>query len=254
MTYSFKKKIFITLLSIAIALNFGCQKDDSNTKLQQSNYSELHASILATEYAIYQKKDNDTKSHLKQIVEQIKNSDELFCPYQDIEIEAATYIATDLVENAKTKDQDYQLDQLRTLKTHIYNLNTNSEMDIFLLYLWDFEKQMHATTKAALDPKLDLYEWNEFVQLTECLSEAWQILNHHFPTPETLGYDAQKLKTQTLAKDDLEKALKKFASTVYKSNTRSEYLESVALNLREIYTAYIGSIVNDPLLQYSYLD
>ena len=251
MTYTFKNNIYITLLSIALVINFGCQKNDTNTKLQQSNYSELHASILVTEYAIYQKKNNDTKSQLKQLVEQIKGSDELFCPYQDIEIEAATYIASDLVENAKTKDQDYQLDQLRILKTHIYNLNTNSEMDIFLLYLWDFEKQMHTVTKAALDPKLDLYEWNEFVQLTECLSEAWSILNHHFPTPETLSFDALKLKTQTIAKDDLGKALNKFASTVDRSNTRSEHLESAALNLRKVYTAYIGSIVNDPLLQYS---
>lgn len=254
MTYIYKNKIFLILLSIAIVINFGCQEKISTTELQQSKYSELHTSILATEYAIYQKNDDDTKSHLSQIVRQINDSSKLFCPYQDIEIDAATYIASDLVENAKMKDQDYQLDQLRILKTHIYNLDTNSEMDIFLLYLWDFEKQMHANTKAALDPKLDLYEWNEFIQLTECLSEAWSILNHHFPTPETLGYDALKLKSQTLAKDDLGKALKIFTSTVYKSNTRSEYLESVTLNLREIYTAYIGSIVNDPLLQYSYLD
>ena len=101
------------------------------------------------------------------------------------------------------------------------------------------------------NPKLDLYEWNEFIQLTECLSEAWTILNHHFPTPETLSFDALKLKTQTIAKDDLGKALNKFASTVDRSNTRSEHLEYATLNLRKVYTAYIGSIVNDPLLQYS---
>lgn len=253
MTCTFKNSFFLIVFSIVILGNYSCQEGTTNTKPTQSKYSKLHLSLIATEYAIYQKDDKDTQLQLAKTLKLLNENEQLFCPHQNIEINASKAITTDLMASVHTKDQNDELNMLRILKRYIFNLHTTSELDLYLLYLWEFEKQMYTTSKASIDPKLDLFEWNEFVQLTDCLSESWSILDHHFPTPETLGYNVLKFKTQTLAKDDLGKALNQFTTIIYTSNAQSADLAISALNLRIHYIEYIGSIVNDPLLMYSYI-
>jgi len=81
----------------------------------------------------------------------------------DDKVNQAIALVKSLKDKLPIADLNYQLDQLRLIKRDIYNIDTDQEIDFFVLYLWHYEEQMYHSTEIAMDPKLSLLEWREFV-------------------------------------------------------------------------------------------
>jgi len=245
------KNLIFAVGCLFIMMSFGCDREINNVDLSEDSYTALHKHILTAELNMYQNDIGDLESNLNKVIELLKDDKNLFCPFQNAKINEAISVSQNILDKSTIAGLDYQLDQLRLFKRHIYNMDTDSEIDFFVLYLWHYEEQMYHSTKAAIDPKLDLYEWEEFVDEVSCLSESWDILNHHYPAPRTLDYDQLKYKNQVVVKEELKKATLAFTTLVTYGQADQNVVRYSAEYLRKKYIEYLEVLIYDPMEQYA---
>jgi len=249
-----KNTLLYAIALISLVLFTSCANDQKADYPAMSSYAELHQEILSTEFNIYSNNETRSLQHLDNITDLLKDSKKLFCPFQNDKVNQAIALVKSLKDKLPIADLNYQLDQLRLIKRDIYNIDTDQEIDFFVLYLWHYEEQMYHSTEIAMDPKLSLLEWREFVDEVKCLSESWDILNHHYPSPETLDYDQLRYKTQVILKDELKQATQAFTTLVIYGQADLGIVSQSAKYLRRKYVEYLDVIVNDPMNHYVYQD
>lgn len=228
-----------------------CGNIESDNYPIKGSYAELHTHILSAELSIYENDRNTAERYIQKIATLLNEEKGMFCAHQNNEIESTFEVVHNLKEKISFSDLNYQLEQLRLLKKLIFNLDTENEIDFYNLYLWNYEEQMYYSTKAAKVLKLDLYEWDEFMDEVKCLSESWAILNHHYPSPELLDYNQLRYKTQVVVKSELSNATKSFVTLVIHGQADVKIVSQSAEYLRKKYREYLSALVRDPMSDYA---
>ena len=162
-------KIFPFILILTLVF-WSC----SDTQPQQQSSAEEHVMIyqelLGIEHALLTSQYNVAVGHSDNLNELLKNGYNLFCPNESSKIDGARMTNHLLKQSLKENNVNDLLDDLRMLKATIINLETDDDYDPYFAFLWRFEEEMYATTQVAIDPMLDLYEWNEFEDMVDCMN------------------------------------------------------------------------------------
>jgi hypothetical protein len=231
---------FILFLSIML---WSC----SNTQPQQQNSSDEHVMIyqelLEMEHALLSSKKDIAIDHSDNLDEILRNGYNLFCPTESSKIDGVRMTNFLLKQNIENKTTSDLLDDLRLLKATIINLETDDDYDPYFAYLWRFEEEMYATTHVAIDPMLDLQEWNEFDYMVDCMNDAWYPVKLHAPSSEILDHDPEKFKNQTVHKIYLDNAVEHFNKAVKSADYEKYPLCESAEAVREAYIKYVKTFI-----------
>jgi len=198
--------------------------------------------ITSIEYSLYKKDRSAAVEYLEDWIHLLNRCDDEFCAedqaqFANLVSELATYH-----NSLQSAGQELALDRLRMLKAHFMNLNTVAPVQTYLYDLWKYEEDMYYATKTAMDPMLDLYEWNEFEAMTLCLTESWDRVQLHYPSLELLYEDQLAYKMQTLAKVELQAAMKQFDTAVKNDDYHTDTLAESAAHLRTSYIRYLMTL------------
>ena len=195
------------------------------------------------EYALLNDNYDTAIHHADNLDALLKDGYKLFCPEESAQIDGARMTNRILVQNIQNKKTQDLLDDLRILKGTIIHLETDDDYDPYFAFLWRFEEDMHYATEIAMDPMLDLYEWNEFTYMVDCMNDSWAPLKMHYPSPEMLNNDPIKYKNQTIHKIYLEKAVDRFNTAVETADYIKYPLCESAEDVRNAYIEYLNSFI-----------
>jgi len=235
----------IVLLMIIASIFWNCNNQQS---IPQSNSTDpdhaiLYQELLSIEYALLSEDYNQALEHSSNLDEILKNGYNLFCPSESAQIDGARLTNQILVQHINKLKTNDLLDDLRILKGTIISLETDDDYDPYFAFLWRFEEDMYTTTQVAMDPMLDLFEWNEFNNMVACMKDSWQPLKMHFPSSEMLNNDPVKFKNQSVYKIYLEKAVNNFNQAVESADYQNYPLCDAAKQVRVAYKAYISTFI-----------
>ncbi len=233
----------ISILLLIISALWSCSKNNSQPLTSTDEHALIYQELLSMEYALLIDDYDLLTQHAESLDVLLKDSYNLFCPEESAQIDGARMTNQILVQHIDVESSATLLDDLRILKGTIINLVSDDEYDPFFAFLWRFEEDMYNTTEVAMDPMLDLYEWNEFEALAECMNDSWQPLKLHRPSAEILDYDPDKFKNQSIYKIYLEKAVEDFNQAVRSADYQQYPLCDVSEEVRKAYVAYIKSFI-----------
>jgi hypothetical protein len=151
---------------IVITIFFiGCQEDLPVQPSAIENY------LMALETSMI---DGDRVEQIKWI-ETLKNGfekDSTLAPSQKNDL---------ILKLDRIKKQGYNLNSFEILH-HLKQLYLFSSdlSDPYTIALWRYGQDLNRTYKTIKDPKLDLYEWNEFMDQVQCAIESWSFLESEF--------------------------------------------------------------------------
>lgn len=237
---------FALIICLSIAF-LSCSKTPPQKQMSVDEHVMIYQELLSMEYALLTKKHKQAIVHANSLDELLKNNYNLYCPNESDQIDGArmtNHILKENIANANTKDL---LDDLRVLKATIINLETDDDYDPYFAFLWRFEEEMFAATKVAIDPMLDLYEWNEFEDMVYCMNQSWEPVRLHFPSPKFLDYDTAKYKNQTVYKIYLENALEQFNKSVNSDDYEKYPICESAEAVRSAYLDYIKTFIQSSI-------
>lgn len=239
----------ILFLFIILSLNtlYSCEEDTKTQYVvENDNIDDISSTQLlfsAIEYDLYTAEKKQANRHTNYLIEKISQGKKLYCTQ---EIEDVQRLISDL-ETFETeilyKSEHSSLEELRDLKGRYIMLQTKDDHDPYLYQLWRYEEEMYYTTKAAMDPKLDLYEWGEFQMMVDCMNENWYMVNLHYPSIELFGNNKLGYKIQTTAKIHLQKSMDQFNIAVQSDDYQKYDLCNHGMLLRESYIKYINTFI-----------
>lgn len=238
---------FIRNLAFVFVIIFSfesCIQNQQSIPFEPSNdYTLIYQEILSMEYALLNEDYDIVIHHSNNLDAVLKDGYKLFCPEESAQIDGARMTNRILVQHIQNRAYQDLLDDLRILKGTIIHLESDDDYDPYFAFLWRFEEDMHTATGIAMDPKLDLYEWNEFTYAVDCMNDSWTPLKMHFPSPEILNNDPVKYKKQTVHKIYLEKAIDKFNTAVRTADYEQYPLCETAEVVREAYVEYLNTFL-----------
>lgn len=231
------------LLVIGSLWFWSCSQPEVENPPKSVDHATLYQELLGIEHGLWTKDYDQAKNHSKNLDMILKNGYNLFCPEESAHIDGARMINAILVQDIGNKNYEKLMDDLRILKASIINMETDDDYDPYFAFLWRFEEEMYATTKVAIDPMLDLYEWNEFEDMVACMNQTWEPIRMHTPSPEILDNDPAKYKNQTVYKIYLENAMKTFNTAVTTNDYENYPLCESAEAVRNAYIDYINTFI-----------
>ncbi len=241
-------KYFILLFSaLILSIFYSCENESNNQTISYSEQIDDHSKtqlLFSTiEYDLYVAEKELAKLHTIDLIDNIEISQKIYCQDENNDIKLLLedlHIYADQVSN---EPNHWSLEKLRELKGQYISLQTRDSYDPYLYQLWRFEEEMYYTTKAAMDPKLDLYEWGEFQMMVDCMNEDWQLVNLHYPSIELFGKNELGYKIQTMAKIHLQKSIEELNEAVRSDDYINYDLCNYATILREKYINYIKTFI-----------
>lgn len=231
---------FILILSFLL---WNCNSPQSQQQQSTDEHAMIYQELLGIEYALLTSKKDIAIDHSENLDEILKNGYNLFCSNESLKIDGARMTNNLLKQHIENNNTNDLLDELRLLKATIINLETDDDYDPYFAFLWRFEEEMYATTQVAIDPMLDLYEWNEFDNMVDCMNQVWEPLRLHSPSPEILDHDQEKIKTQTVHKIYLDKSIEHFNKAVKSTDYEVYPICESAEAVREAYIQYIKTFI-----------
>lgn len=225
----------------------GCQEDSDDKEALTDSYTSLFLNLMGAEYELYQRDYKMADNYLNSIESTLKSSYNIFCLYEDFRIDGARLSIAQLQKKMRSRSRNANLDHLRGIKAQIVLLDTEEYFDPYFHYLWRFEEEMSMVTKAATDPMLGLYEWNEFEDMVACMNNQWQSVQLNYLSPVTFEYDPVQYKLQISEKINLDAAVKLFNLAVQDEDGAKYDLCDSGNRLEQSYFRYIKSMIVHPL-------
>jgi len=236
MNYARKTYFFIVLASIM----WSCGNDQLQAPIASVNDQVLiYQELVNMEYALLISDYKQVKDHSSNLDDLLKEGYNLFCPEESSKIDGARLTNQILIQHIQNNENSKLSDDLRILKATIINLATDEDYDPYFLFLWRFEEDMDAATEVAIDPMLNLYEWNEFNDMVDCMNVSWQSVKMHRPSPDILNNDPEKYKNQSVHKIYLEQSIDNFNMAISQVDNLQYPLCEMAEGVREAYLEYI---------------
>ena len=237
--------IIFLVLALNTIWSCGVEPDNLKTSYKSPMNVQYETQLLFStiEHNLYSEEKELAQDNTKYLISSISNNQKIYC-YEDTE-HIALFLKSLFVfkDDLSHENIQWSLERLRDLKGKYIGLQTRDEYDPYLYQLWRFEEQMYYTTKAAMDPKLDLYEWGEFQMMIDCMNEDWQLVNLHYPSIELFGNNELGYKIQTMAKIHLQKSIDEFNKAIQSDDYINYDLCSYATSLREKYINYIKTFI-----------
>lgn len=242
------KHLSILFIVLGMSVLYSCQNEPSEKpKVELTVVNDFSATQLlftAIEHDLYLGELALAADHTNRLKNKISDNKQMYCLDESTDV---NHLINDLeVYENKVLDENihWSLDRLRDLKGQYVMLQTRDDYDPFLYQLWRFEEDMYDVTKAAMDPKLDLYEWGEFKMMVDCMNDEWQLVNLHYPSMELFGNNHLGYKIQTTAKIHLQKSMEKFNIALMSGDYEKYDLCDHAISLRENYVRYINTFIS----------
>ena len=249
---NYAKNIILFLLFTSAI--WSCSKDQpKSTADNETDKVHIYQELLNMEYALLISDYTNLKYHSTHLDELLIDGYNLFCPAESNQINGARFTNKMLVKHVNNGQLHKLPDDLRILKASIINLETDDDYDPYFSFLWRFEEEMDAATQIAMDPMLDLLEWNEFTYRVDCMNNSWQSVKMHRPSPEILNHDPEKFKNQSVFKIYLKNAIEEFIKGVELADYEQYPLCELAEEVRKTYIAYIKTFIQDPIQDDSFL-
>ena len=247
-----KKIVFFTFLALCLG---SCSQEQylSTTSNSVDDQVLIYQELMRMEYALLTSDYKKLLVHSQDLDQVLRDNYNLFCPEESAQIDGARMSNKILAQNVKSKSKHHLLDDLRILKGTIVHLVSDEDYDPFFAFLWSFEEDMYFTTSIAMDPKLDLYEWNEFQVAVACMNESWKPLQIHRPSAEMLDNDPKKYKNQSVYKIYLEKALEEFNLAVSSADYIQYPLCDAAENVQRAYIDYIKTFIEQEVVDDTFM-
>jgi hypothetical protein len=230
-----------------MVINFYSCSNDSNSALEFVEVDPMiDAQLLfsSIEYNLYMGKRQKASLQATTLLKSISDNTKVSTTknlkiYKDLLNNIASYSS-----QIKHKSEHWSLEELRDLKGQFIMMENKDDYNPFLFNLWKYEEAMYYTTKAAIDPMLDLYEWGEFQPLVTCMNQEWKSVISHYPALELFDSNRLSYKIQTLAKIRLQKTMDNFNIAVNSDDYINYDLCDYGFALRESYVQYLKTIVD----------
>lgn len=241
-----KHTLFLFLAFSIIAI-YSCQDEPNNQldlqTVQVDDFSATQLLFSLIEYDLYIGESKLANNHINNLKNKIADNQKLFCIHES---EGLKNLIVDLdmyADQVLKESKDWSLDKLRFLKGQYMIIETKEDYDPYLYHVWKYEEDMYYTTKAAIDPKLDLYEWCEFEMLVEGMNDDWEMVRLHYPSIDLFGNNHLGYKIQTMAKIHLQESMNQFNTAVRSDDYVKYDLCDHGDALRESYIEYIKTFV-----------
>lgn len=242
------KHLTILTLALSVVVLFSCQEDQSidlaTTEVTIDEFSVTQLIFSKIEYDLYTGDRNAATLHTRELGLRIEADSEMYCYEEFDQIRTLVDDLGVFANRLSDEDEEWALDKLRDLKGQFVMLQTEVDYDPYLFLIWRFEEEMYYTTKAAMDPKLDLYEWGEFQMMVDCMNDNWTSVRLHYPSIDLFAGNELSYKIQTTAKIQLQTTLDEFNKAVDSDDYITYVLCDHGEQLREGYIRYIKTIVN----------
>lgn len=216
--------------------------DEKRSIVATDPYISTQLLFSTVEYEVYRENKTRAVMHSLQLYQNLTDRTDSYSPGDDARV---IRLADDVMHYAQelpSQDAQTSLEGLRDLKGQYLHINTYHD-DHYLYYLWRYEEEMFYTTKAAMDPLLDLYEWSEFVMMVACMNDDWDMVMQHYPSEELLGNKYDQDQKQAKAKINLEESMLRFNAAVDSNDYQRYDLCDHGAALRQSYVNYLKTCV-----------
>ncbi len=143
------------------------------------------------------------------------------------------------------------LDRIIEYKTHERNhdiivlfkedyLREVYDKEDYIPLFWQFGNDLIAAVTTAMDPKLDLYEWNEFEEQVICMEDSYNNLLRSTPDVDLLLYSPTKIQLHPQYFDAMRRSIIDFINASRSDNWEDNPLDVAAENLYNSYTTYLN--------------
>lgn len=238
---SVQNYLLISLLGVISV--FSCQNENYIDQMKPVSFNDVLLTLSEIEYAFYLEDGAYANSVLGDLIDQIESCDHLVCASSKYDLLEVITDIEYLETYSSSSKTDHLLDKLRIIKAKVMSLDTSDDYDPYIYMMWRFEEDMYYVTKAAIDPMLDLYEWEEFVDMKQCMNEKWSMLMQHYPSSETLDGDKSHYRNQISKKIRLDQSMKELDYIVYRYDASDDSLCEVGESLRKAYVNYLRSFL-----------
>lgn len=239
------KQILYLILPL-IFFSIACQEDANPLAKQQDPTPEAQLLLCNVEYAIMTQNKGNILNSLESLEEQFSQRDSVLNSLRENKIDLFVKHFNALKKNTLKYSEQNALEELRDLKVEYSNLQYSSFDDPYISKLWQLERDMYPTTKAAIDPMLDLYEWQEFVDILNCMNESWESIKDEAPKKSTFHNDTHWYEAQIDGKKRLEKAIVNINIAANSDDYINHSLCDAGVELRESYINYIALFIFYP--------
>jgi hypothetical protein len=238
----------LLVLAIILSSLYSCEDEPYNLPEAQvveiDDFSAIQLLFSSIEYDLYIGEKALANVHANELKNRVAASTKMYCDEEFLDLQDLVRNLGVYADQILKESEERSLDRLRDLKGQYILMETQDDYDTYLYHLWSYEENMYYTTKAAIDPKLDLYEWGEFKLMVDCMNADWEMVRLHYPSIELFGNNELGYKIQSMAKIHLQEAMKKF-NTAVESNDYIKYdLCDHGEAIREAYVRYIRTFVS----------
>jgi len=212
--------------------------------IEVDDYYGTQLLFSSIEYDLYLEDRAQASFHASELRNTMQRSVKLYC---DGTADRVTGLIADVdkyADQVLTENEPWSLEKLRDFKGQFILMQTDDDYDPYLYHVWRFEEEMYYTTKAAIDPMLDLYEWGEFKMMVDCMNEDWEMVKRHYPSIELFGSNTLGYKAQTMGKIHLQESINQFNIAVNSDDYITYDLCEHGERLREMYVQYIKTFVS----------
>ncbi|HMQ06833.1 MAG TPA: hypothetical protein PKC30_05995 [Saprospiraceae bacterium] len=135
------------------------------------------------------------------------------------------------------RNQDRNFDLISIFKLEY--LKEVYDKEDYLPLLWQFGNDLVEATTVAMDPKLDLYDWNEFKEIVDCMDGSYQLLSRSSPDMDLLLYSPGKSELHPKYFNDLRTNMERFIKAIQSDDWMVHSLDESARALLESYKKYL---------------
>ena len=208
-------------------LSIGCQPEPETIPYR------LEMRLLQLELAVL----NEDVEMVRLLADEVSEIYKEVYPESENEIDVVKRMVNAIKEN-HTFQAEYT--HLIGLKELIINLPENpSFRDGHLDALLVYGNKLLPVLKVSTDVMMDLYEWNEFYELSKNLKEAWIVLDGEPVSQELLRYNTLKATYQARAIDELRIAMNDFMASMERKDDTLYDICSNAETVRDRYVDYL---------------
>jgi len=225
-----------------MSLLFSCQEEEAPIQSENVSISDILLSLSRIEYALYTGDKELASSSLTNIESHLTLDRELISSSEE-ELQKIVENILYMTNNISIPETGHLLDKLRTVKGLFMSLETDDDYDPYLYMIWQYEEEMYYTTKAAMDPMLDLFEWSEFEKTVDSMNEHWAVIMHHYPSKEIIDQSQEVYRNQISKKIRLDRSMKEFNYQVLSDHHEDNTLCEAAIELRASYINYLRTLL-----------
>lgn len=106
-----------------------------------------------------------------------------------------------------TRDAELAINQLDHARYELMDWRWRWKLDYFLDKVWDLEASIDVAKSAALDPILDLLEWEEYQRVNEDIRQSWEQIQNSQPDPRLHHLEETQIQDLNLRHSELDALL-----------------------------------------------